>query len=59
MTFTSRKNVPLADKIRPKKLEDVYGQNHIIGEGKLLSKIVKSKNIPHLILLLFLNFHIL
>jgi len=49
MTFTSRKNVPLADKIRPKKLEDVYGQNHIIGEGKLLSKIVKSKNIPNII----------
>lgn len=40
---------PLADRIRPAKLEEVVGQKHILGEGKLLSKIMASGNIPNLI----------
>ena len=34
--------MPLADKIRPKTLEDVVGQTHLLGEGKPLLKIIKS-----------------
>ena len=29
---------PLADLVRPKKLSEVYGQKHILGENKILSK---------------------
>ncbi len=41
---------PLADKLRPQTLEDMVGQSHIIGKGKLLNKLVASKNIPNMIL---------
>ena len=40
---------PLADRIRPEKLEDVCGQKHILGEGKVLSAIIESGQIPNLI----------
>ena len=41
---------PLADRLRPKKIEDMIGQSHIIGEGKVLNKIIKNKSIPNMIL---------
>ena len=34
--------VPLAERMRPKKLSDVVGQDKIIGEGKILTEIVKK-----------------
>jgi putative ATPase len=34
--------VPLAERMRPHKLTDVVGQDHVVGPGKLLSKLVKS-----------------
>ena len=40
---------PLADRIRPKSIDDVAGQKHLIGEGKILRKIIESGNIPNLI----------
>ncbi|MBF8983586.1 replication-associated recombination protein A [Lutibacter sp. B2] len=40
---------PLADIIRPNQLNDIVGQEHIIGEGKLLNRIIKSKLIPNMI----------
>lgn len=40
---------PLADKIRPNKLEDIVGQQHILGENKILNRIIKSKQIPNMI----------
>lgn len=40
---------PLADKIRPKDLEDVVGQQHLLGDGKILNKIIKSGYIPNMI----------
>jgi putative ATPase len=33
---------PLAERLRPHKLSDVVGQEHVVGPGKLLSKLVKS-----------------
>jgi len=35
----------LADYLRPKKLEDVIGQDHLIGENKILTNLVKNKKI--------------
>ena len=40
---------PLADQIRPKSLDDVVGQEHILGEGKMLRRIIDSGKIPNLI----------
>lgn len=40
---------PLADELRPEKLEDMVGQRHILGDGGLLTRIVKSGNIPNMI----------
>ena len=36
---------PLADKLRPQKIEDVFGQKHILSEGKVLKRIIDSKQI--------------
>lgn len=41
---------PLADKLRPEKIEEMIGQTHIIGKGKILNKIIKNKSIPNMIL---------
>jgi len=42
-------SVPLADKIRPKSLEDVVGQEHLLAEGKPLRKIIDSGIVPNMI----------
>ncbi len=41
--------MPLADKIRPESLSEVYGQKHILGEGRPLGNIIKGGNIPNMI----------
>lgn len=40
----------LADKLRPNKLDDVIGQKHLVGEGKVLYNLVKNKKIFSMIL---------
>ena len=40
---------PLADEIRPNTLDDVVGQQHILGENGLLRRIVESGQIPNMI----------
>ena len=35
----------LANDIRPIKLNDIYGQNHLIGEGKILTNLVNNKKL--------------
>lgn len=42
-------SAPLADRIRPKSLADVVGQEHILGEGKPLRRIIESGNVPNMI----------
>ena len=41
--------VPLAERMRPTKLNEVLGQDAIIGEGKILTEIVKKKEPVNLI----------
>ena len=43
-------NQPLADRLRPKKLEEFIGQDHLVGENAVLRKIIESGNIPSFIL---------
>ncbi|WP_295087495.1 replication-associated recombination protein A [Ruminococcus sp.] len=42
-------SAPLADKIRPKSLVDVVGQEHILAEGKPLRRIIESGTVPNMI----------
>ena len=40
---------PLADLLRPQSLDEVYGQEHILGEGAILRRLIDSGNIPNLV----------
>ena len=40
---------PLAERIRPKTLDDVVGQKHLVGENMPLRRIIESKSIPNMI----------
>ena len=40
---------PLADQLRPQTLDDVFGQEHILGEGAVLRRLVDSGKIPNMI----------
>ena len=40
---------PLADILRPTNLDEVYGQEHILGPGGILRRLVESGNIPNMI----------
>ncbi|GAB6440781.1 recombinase RarA [Bacillus cereus] len=43
-------NEPLAYRMRPKRLEDVIGQKHLVGEKSILSRMVKSGRLSSIIL---------
>ncbi len=40
---------PLADLLRPDTLDEVYGQEHILGKGAVLRRLIDSGNIPNMI----------
>lgn len=40
---------PLADELRPRILDEVVGQDEILGEGKLLRRMIESGTVPNLI----------
>lgn len=40
---------PLADRMRPKTIEDVVGQQHLLSHGKILAKILERGEIPNMI----------
>ena len=47
--FDNPNNEPLASRMRPKSLEEFLGQEHLIGEGKILRKIIESDNVSSMI----------
>ena len=40
---------PLADLLRPTTLDEVYGQEHILGQGAILRRLIDSGKIPNMI----------
>ena len=42
-------HTPLADRMRPTRLEDVVGQTHLIGDDKLLRRIIENNEVPNMI----------
>ena len=40
---------PLAERMRPKTLDDFVGQQHILGKGKLLRRLIEADRVPSVI----------
>jgi putative ATPase len=43
-------NKPLAERMRPQSLDDYVGQNHLIGQGSVLRKMIDAGHVPSFIL---------
>ena len=43
-------DIPLAERMRPRSLEDYMSQLHLVGEEGVLNKVIQSKVIPSFIL---------
>lgn len=43
------RTVPLAERVRPKTLEDFIGQEHLVGEGKVLEQMVRNGSVRSII----------
>jgi len=44
------REAPLADRIRPRILEEFVGQDHILGQGKVLRQAIETDHLPSMIL---------
>ena len=47
--FENEENQPLASRLRPRNLDEFVGQTHLIGEGKILRKLIEEDKISSLI----------
>lgn len=47
--FENDTNQPLASRLRPRSLDEFVGQQHLVGEGKVLRKLIENDNIPSII----------
>lgn len=43
-------DVPLADRVRPRSLDEIVGQRHLLGPGKVLARAIADDRVPPLIL---------
>ena len=41
---------PLAERLRPRRLEDFVGQEHVLGEGRALRRAIEADQVPSLVL---------
>ena len=47
---TTEASRPLADRMRPEKLEEFLGQRHVVGDGKLIREVIENDRIFSMIL---------
>ena len=47
--FTKKTNAPLADRMRPESLDEYVGQQHLIGENKVLRKMIERDEVQSMI----------
>ena len=40
---------PLASRLRPQRLEDIVGQQHLLGPGKILRRLIENDQISSMI----------
>ncbi|NTU98678.1 AAA family ATPase, partial [Candidatus Falkowbacteria bacterium] len=45
----AKQNIPLADRLRPKIFSQFFGQEDIVGEGRLLRQAIESDQLPSMI----------
>lgn len=45
----SVETAPLAERMRPRSLDDFYGQGHLLGPGKALRRMIEADRVPSLI----------
>ena len=50
MPHGGNRTVPLASRLRPQKLEDFIGQEHLLGQGKMLRQLIEKDHGGNLIL---------
>lgn len=48
--FSNNQNEPLASRIRPRNLDQIVGQKHLLGKGKVLREMVEQDRVPSMIL---------
>lgn len=44
-----REHAPLADRLRPERLEEFVGQEHVVGPGKILRQVIEGDQVPSMI----------
>lgn len=49
MEIDEKRHTPLAERMRPESLDQFYGQEHLIGEGKILSQLIKADQLVSII----------
>jgi len=45
-----KRETPLADRMRPRTLDELVGQDHLLGQGKILRQAIESDHLPSMIL---------
>lgn len=48
--FTGTESEPLASRMRPRSIQEVVGQSHILAEGKLLRRVIEADRLANIIL---------
>lgn len=48
--FANQNNEPLASRMRPQSLDDIAGQSHLVGKGKILRQMIDQDHVPSMIL---------
>lgn len=49
LSFLAAGEEPLAERLRPKTLDEFTGQKHLVGEGMILRSLIESDHIPSMI----------
>jgi len=47
--FDNNRNQPLASRLRPRNLDEFVGQRHLLGEGRILRKLIENDNVSSII----------
>ena len=45
----NKKESPLADRMRPENINDIKGQKHILGSGKIINRLVEADRLSSMI----------
>ena len=46
MSFWNENNEPLAERLRPTTIDEIVGQDHLLGKGKILRNMIESDKVP-------------